>query len=460
MQESAKPANFSVQSRLLVITGCALAAFFLLTTVVLERAFAKAMHTQQESRLQAFIYSLLTAADETSPGQLLLPEILRDERLNQIDSGIYAYVSDGQGHILWSSRSALRKDAPAIGPGPIGDVEFFVRDVDDEEMMVARTDVIWEGIGNVETRYTFWVMESNASVNKAIRQFRHIVWRWLTVAAILIIVIQFFLMRWGMQPLRQVSRAIADIEAGKTEKIEGEFPAELKPLTDNINLFIQSEREQRKRYGETMANLAHSLKTPLAVLNTVTEREKQIDTLRQQVRDQVIRMNDIVRYQLQRAVTKGRTPLSAASNVSPLLHQIMQAMEKVHGFHRGIHFDLICPDNARFVGETGDFVEIMGNLLDNAGKWAKSRVRCHVSETKISAGRHALHVSVEDDGPGIAKEQRPTVLGRGERLDEQIEGQGIGLSVVSELVKAYQGKLTFGTSPELGGAWIHIELPL
>jgi two-component system sensor histidine kinase PhoQ len=327
-------------------------------------------------------------------------------------------------------------------------------------MVIARSDVIWEGIGRSETRYTFLVMESNSAVNKAIKQFRYIVWRWLSVAAILIIVIQYFLLRWGMQPLRQVTIALQDIEAGKTEKIEGAFPPEIKPLTDNINFFIQSEREQRKRYGESMANLAHSLKTPLAVLHTITEREKQIDTLRQQVRDQVIRMNDIVRYQLQRAVTKGRTPLSATTNIAPLLNQIIQAMEKVHGFHRGVRFDLLCPDNVRFVGETGDLVELLGNLLDNAGKWAKTQVRCHVSETKISAGRHALHISVEDDGPGIDKEKRPTVLGRGERLDEKIEGQGIGLSVVAELVAAYQGKLSFGTSPEFGGAWIHIELPL
>ncbi len=443
-----------------MITGCALAAFFLLTAVVLERAFAKALHVQQASRLQTYIYALLTAADETTPGHLSIPELLRDDRLNEIDSGVYAYIADRQGEVLWASHSAIRRQNPAIAPGPIGDVEFLTKLFNDEEMTIARSDVIWEGVSQTETRYTLWVMESNRDVNKAIMQFRHSVWRWLGIAAILIIVIQFFLLRWGLKPLRQVAVALRDVEAGKTEKIEGHFPLEIKPLTDNINFFILSEREQRRRYSESMANLAHSLKTPLAVLNTITEREKDIDTLQQQVRTQVVRMNDMVRYQLQRAVTKGRTPLSSATNIAPLLNEIIQAMEKVHGFHRGIHFDLVCPDHARFIGETGDLIEMLGNLLDNAGKWAKSRVRCHVSETKISGGRLALHISVEDDGPGIAKEKRPTVLGRGERLDQQVEGQGIGLSVVNELVLAYQGKLSFGTSPELGGAWIHLELPL
>lgn len=453
------PVPQSFQWRLLLLTGITLGLFFVITTLILERAFAHTLREQMEARLETSVYTLLTAADENQPGKLNLPLFLRDERLNQIDSGIYAYVDNSDGKMLWRSASSIKRRAPPISAGPIGSVAFSERDEDDGHFLIGRSDVIWEGNGGHESRYTFTVMESTGDYDRSIHRFRRTAFSSLALAAFSLSLLLYFLLSWGMRPLRMVSRALNDIKSGRSEQILGEFPIEIRQLTDNINGFIASERDQRKRYAETMSNLAHSLKTPLAVMHTVIEREQNPDTLRAQAKEQVSRMHDIVRYQLQRAVTKGRSPLTAAVDIAPAVRQTVAALEKVY-LRRNIQFALTCPDSVRFVGETGDFMEILGNLLDNAGKWAHQCVRVHVTETEAQRGHYRLHIDVEDDGPGIPKNKRPKILGRGERLDEKVEGQGIGLAVVTEIVAAYLGELKFGTSPDLGGAWIHIELPI
>lgn len=453
------PLKHSFQWRLLALSLVLLTLFFVITTLVLERAFRVSLHEQMQAHLESSLYTLLTAAEETAPGHLLLPMFLRDERLNQIDSGLYAYIANAQGKLLWRSASSIKHRMPPFPEAGLGDIAFSERRQERQRFLVARNDVLWESGQGRETRYRFMVLESMAAAEASVARFRRTAWVWLGMAALSLFVLMVVVLRWGMRPLRQVSRSLRDIEAGERELIEGEFPLEIRVLTDHINGFIASEREQRKRYIETMANLAHSLKTPLAVLHTVTEREANEQALRTQVQEQVQRMHDIVRYQLQRSVTKGRSPLTASVDIAPTIRQTVAALEKVYA-SRAIRFQLVCPERLRFAGEPGDFMEILGNLLDNAGKWASRQVRCHVSETTQGKHQRRLHIDVEDDGPGIPKTKRPRVLGRGERLDEQVEGQGIGLSVVAEIVAAYHGELKFGTSPELEGAWIHIDLPM
>ncbi|NQD38191.1 hypothetical protein HPT27_14270 [Permianibacter sp. IMCC34836] len=447
----------SLRGRLVLVTAAFLFLFLVLAAVVLERAFFTSLQAEQHSRLQAQLYSLLTVADEVQPGKIRLPSYLRDDRFNQIDSGIYGYVSDAMGRILWRSASALNRPAPRFTSGEVGIVRFDDWQQRDEALVGASYDVIWEGIGRQESRYIFSVMESQAAFEQTTATFRRVLWGGFAVLALVLLAGLFYVMRWGLRPVREVARAVRAIEGGHAERLEGEFPQELRPLTDNINLFIEGERERRRRYAETMANLAHSLKTPLAVLQGATEREGDDSDLRLQVREQVERMNGIVRYQLQRAVTKGRAPFASFLPVTSTVEQLAAALRKVYA-EKAIQIELVITGSPRFAGEVGDLMEVLGNIMDNACKFARQSVQVSVAEQRSERG-WLLTIAVADDGPGIAPEQRATVLSRGGRLDTQVEGQGIGLAVVAEIIAAYGGRLSIGEA-ELGGAEFRIELPL
>lgn len=448
----------SLRGRLVLVTAAFLFLFLVLAAFALERAFFTSLRAEQRSRLEAQLYSLLTVADEIQPGKIRLPDFLRDDRFNQIDSGIYGYVSDPMGRILWRSASALNRPAPRFSSGELGRVEFTNWQQRGEDLVGASYDVIWEGIGRQESRYTFSVLESSVAFEQTTAVFRRTLWGGFAVVAIVLLAGLVYVMRWGLRPVREVARAMRAIEAGHAERLEGEFPRELRPLTDNINLFIQSERERRSRYAETMANLAHSLKTPLAVLQGATDTAASDELLRAQVREQVERMHGIVRYQLQRAVTKGRTPFASVLSVSQPLQQLADALRKVYA-GKAIQIELAIVGAPRFAGEAGDLMEVLGNVMDNACKFARRTVQVKVAEQRDDRGGWWLQLRIGDDGPGIAPAKRAAVLSRGGRLDTQVEGQGIGLAVVAEIIDAYGGQLAIGESV-LGGAEFLILLPI
>lgn len=405
--------------------------------------------------MQSHIYSLLTAAEEISPGRLYLPTYLRDERFNQVDSGFYAIVLNTNNQSIWRSGSSLNRQFPQLAAGETGEISFEEIRFGNDSYVSASFPVIWEGAGGKENHYRFMVFESEKNFSSPATVFRQTLWIGMSVLVIVLIFALTTILRWGMKPLKALARAMHSVEAGNASQLVGEFPAELQPLTNNINLFIKSEHAQKKRYADTMSNLAHSLKTPLAVLQGATESPNDADTLRQQVREQVQRMHDIVRYQLHKAVTKGRRPFASILIVSKVSEPLVDALRKVYR-DKNLSITAQVSSGCRFAGEEGDLIEILGNLMDNACKWSKSRVELRARLTPDSDAWAEFVVS--DDGPGIAEEKRLEVLERGKRLDTHVEGQGIGLSVIVELVHAYDGELEIGRS-EWGGAEIRVVLP-
>jgi two-component system sensor histidine kinase PhoQ len=236
-------------------------------------------------------------------------------------------------------------------------------------------------------------------------------------------------------------------------------PRELEPLTDSINAFIESERENLERQRNTLADLAHSLKTPLAVLRTQLDAGSDGSALREELDAQLKRMNGLVTYQLARAASSGHKLFSAPVMIEPHAEEIVRGLEKVYAGKRVLCEFEIDP-RARFYGEPGDLQELMGNLLENAFKWARSRVLLTVTSLPAPANRRAgLSLSVEDDGPGITDENIPVVLQRGVRGDERVHGHGIGLSIVQDIVRDYRGELHVSRSEELGGAQFSVTLP-
>jgi signal transduction histidine kinase len=277
----------------------------------------------------------------------------------------------------------------------------------------------------------------------------------LAVALLLTTALQ---VRFGLLPLRRISESLAAIRSGRAERLEGKFPVEIAPLARETNALIDANREIVARARTHVGNLAHALKTPLSVLfNEASARPD--DPLAQKVREQTEIMRDQVTRQLERARLAARSSVVGTSvEVPPVITALARTMEKLHR-DRNIAIAVDVPEHARFRGEQHDLEEMVGNLVDNACKWARSRVAIEVvAEDMAGNGKSNVRVIVDDDGPGLSPAERESVARRGQRFDESKPGSGLGLSIVVELANLYKGVLTLDTSP-IGGVRAELALP-
>ncbi len=439
----------SLKTRLVVVLSLSLIVLVTGVALVLERAFEKSLVNELEQRMQSQLYILLTAAEEDEPGVLMIPEVVRDANFNQIDSGRYAFAYDGKEEELWRSFSAVDLDvnlAEVVAPG-----EFFFdkTHVNGMEFYRLRYSVIWESFDDSEHYYLIVILHEASLLELVIRDFRVTLWSGLGFVLIAMLLIQLIALRWGLSPLNLIAKDLENIELGKQKTLSSHYPTELVPLANNLNLLIDAERAQREKYRNTMSNLAHSLKTPLAVLKGGLAESALPDAESQLLTEQVDRMDEIIQYQLHRAIGGNQGHMLASVNIKISVEKIIQALKKVYQ-HKNIAFELECDDKARFYGDEGDFMEIMGNLIENACKWTQSKINI-VIEALDTKQAYQLAISIMDDGPGVEPQKRDAILKRGQKLDEKVEGQGIGLSVVAELVHQYGGTIVVDDS-DLGGA--------
>ena len=268
----------------------------------------------------------------------------------------------------------------------------------------------------------------------------------------------------GLAPLSRMALDLRAIELGEKDKLEAEYPKELRGVAANLNQLIESERKQQSRYRTTLGDLAHSLKTPLAVMSGIipwlkSAEGKNSSEFVSQLRaadEQIERMNQIVTYQLQRAVQADNSlSIARRVNVAETTDQVIEALQKVYAdkqmfMHREID------KHAQFIGDKRDLMELLGNVLDNAYKYGRSELIVRIKrEATITDG---VIIQVEDDGQGIPNEQVAYVLQRGARADTLMQGQGIGLAVVADIVDSYGGDVSVTTSV-LGGASVMLTLP-
>ncbi len=264
--------------------------------------------------------------------------------------------------------------------------------------------------------------------------------------------------RLGLAPLKRISESLAAIRSGRAERLAGEFPLEIAPLARETNALIDANREIVERARTHAGNLAHALKTPLSVI--VNEAAARVnDPLAEKVIEQADIMRDQMVRQLERARLAARpTVLGTLIDVPPVVTALARTMEKLHR-DREIAIAVDVPAQACFRGEQQDLEEMVGNLVDNACKWARSRVSVEVvTEGAAADGKSNVRVIVDDDGPGLSPAERERVAHRGQRLDESKPGSGLGLSIVVELASLYKGVLTLGTSP-IGGLRAELALP-
>jgi signal transduction histidine kinase len=264
--------------------------------------------------------------------------------------------------------------------------------------------------------------------------------------------------RFGLRPLRVLQEGVAAIRRGEAERIAGEFPQDVAPLATEVNQLIDANREIVERARTQVGNLAHALKTPLSVL--MNEADAISPTLSEKVREQVEIMRRQVTFYLDRARAAARArTFGLATEVRPVVEGLVRTYEKLHD-DRAVTFDVELQPGLKFRGEAQDLTDLIGNLLDNAGKWARERVSIHAA--RAVGGDHDpapfLVAEIDDDGPGLDGSARAAAIERGKRLDESRPGSGLGLSIVVDLASIYGGSLELDESP-LGGLRAILRLP-
>ncbi|MEZ5853940.1 MAG: ATP-binding protein [Hyphomicrobiaceae bacterium] len=368
----------------------------------------------------------------SSPGKRLVSASLTSDRLRLPSS---QGGKPDNNNIIW-------KDTP----GPAG-----------EPLRIAET--LYNGGDDENPRfYSFLVAGNIEFAETRIAEFRVPLAFSLALAGLGLVLSTFLQVRYGLRPLHVIERRLAAIRSGQAQRLEGTLPAEIEPLQTELNALMQSNHNIIERARTQVGNLAHALKTPLAVITNEVANEDTPSA--RKVSEQAKVMRDQVQHYLDRARMAAHTGvIGRVTEVKPVAQSITRALERIYQDRR---LDIVvdCPADLRFQGEKQDLEEMLGNLADNACKWAKSAVRVEVRSREGAKTGEAqrLIVAVDDDGPGLTPEQRAQGIKRGRRLDESKPGSGLGHSIVADLAQTYQGTFTLEAS-ELGGLSARLELP-
>jgi len=430
----------SIKSRLTLVSMVVLVVFMVLTAVALERAVVKRALQAEEDGLQLLIYSLLAAVDRDAAGNSL---VVSADRLFEPDlvtrnSGLYALLYDSKRRVIWRSES-ITVDFPLRHSTALGEWEFDILEHQATPYFRLGFALQWPDINNRLRSYQVVVWRNAVDYFEQLYRFRQTLWSWLIVTTLLLLVVMYLVTRWSLRPLQMIGLEVQAIEDHRQAGFEREYPSEIAPLTENLNILLKREQYQRQRYRNAMDDLAHSLKTPLAVLTGIGDQARldaaQIETLREQTE----RMNQIVSYQLQKAGSLSDVSISKPLDLVVIIEKLLSALEKVYQ-EKAIRVQRSLPDSMALRMDEGDCLEVVGNLLDNAFKYGRQQV---FVSAEVDDDRRTLQLIIEDDGDGLEQRQIEQILNRGTRLDEAIEGQGIGLAVVADIVESYNIELNF-----------------
>jgi signal transduction histidine kinase len=425
--------------------------------LVLSAAFRSAALSNFDASLRTDLNGLIVAAQPV-PGSIELEERFLSASFSRVYSGrYYEIAASADAAPLLASRSLFgARLAPRFTRRENSFAWGEADGPDNQHLRVLQQRIEIQDAATSapnDTRAFFVTVAGDlAAVDAQVDSFNGIlITAFLLLGAGLVIAI-FLQVRIGLLPLRRVSEALARIRDGTAQSLEGEFPKEIAPLAAELNSLIAHSAEVVARARTHVSNLAHFLKTPLAVLASEADASAP-SPLATQVKNQVFTMRRQVDHYLTRARASGNvSALGNRTPVEPVLADLTRVLSRIHQT-RGIEIELECPSNLFFRGERQDLEEMSGNLIDNACKWAKALV--HVT-VRREGGRIVL--DIEDDGPGLSPEERRRVGTRGERLDESVPGSGLGLAIVHDISKLYGGSLTLDASAH-GGLKAQLSLP-
>jgi two-component system, OmpR family, sensor histidine kinase PhoQ len=425
--------GLSLTLRISLVAAAVIAVFFLVTATLLERAFRENAEDAVSTRLEAQLLLLMGIVEVAGPSRVQLPEALPEARLSLPGGGLYARILDGDGQTLWRSPSALGTQL-----GDWRERGLFQRGM----------TVRWE-LPEQVFPLTFQVLEERDAFEAQLESYRRTLWGALGLLTLLLIAGQALALGfWGLRPLRRVRADLEALRLGENRRLGGPYPREIQTLTDSINALLEFERERFERQQHALADLAHSLKTPLSALRLGLE-DGSLD--HRDLLLQVERMQGMIQHELNQAQRLGPSPFQAPVALAPVIERTCAALRRIAD-QQGVALVTSLRPECTLRIETGALFELLGNVLDNAVRHARSRVR-----VSLFCDRRSLELCVDDDGPGIAEPDREAVLQRGTRRDTRPGGQGLGLHIVQTLVRDHGGELSIEQAPDLGGARIRMR---
>lgn len=447
-----KPFN-SLRSRIMVSALLIIIVVLPGIGIALNNAFEQQVRTSVEEQLNAYFYSIL-AVTEIENGELLMPEVLLENQFNVINSGLYALISDAdsnravtelrQTNVKWSSNSFLGANISQTLPSPdLGKGRFAQIELNGEPHFIysfsVRFDISSSEKIEESAPITLHIVKNLASVVAQQKAFSQQLWTWLLLLIAVLVIIQVFWLAWTLKPLARFTHELNAVKVGEAEQLSQQYPSELNAVANQLNALLSNEQRQRTRYRNALSDLAHSLKTPLAVIQS----QKDLSSASM---EQIRQINSIIGHQLKRAQSAGSNAWHLGINTRLVSDKLMRTLAKIYP-DIDLSYALQADSHGTFYGDEADLSEMLGNLLDNACKAAKSQVKLSVYEQK-----KCLFVVVEDDGMGISSAKKSLILERGKRADTYEQGHGIGLAIVRDLVDNYNGNIKIETSSELGGA--------
>lgn len=425
---------------------------------ILTALFRQAVERAFDDRLNVFITALV-AEIALSPEEPKAPGNLGEPRFEQPLSGWYWQIA------------SLKRGTRIVGSGSLWDEGFDLpsrRGVEPDKTRTRRgyangpaeqrLRIVEREIRFSEKRaFSIAVAGNDEEIQQRIETFRNNVILTFVVFAVGLAITVFLIVRFGLRPLERMRLALQAIRSGKMERLDTNYPDEIQPLANDLNALLQSNQEIIERSRTHVGNLAHALKTPLSVItNEAHRRDTEFSA---KVSEQADVMRTQIAHHLDRAQMAARSKvIGVITDANEVVDSLGRAMVKIHE-RRGLDIGVDHPSVARFKGERQDLEEMIGNLFDNACKWARSEVTLTMSvEPATREHDGCLVINIDDDGPGLTKEQRLDAVKRGRRLDESVPGSGLGLSIVTELAQLYGGSFTLEEAP-IGGLRCILRLP-
>ncbi|WP_460157389.1 sensor histidine kinase [Pseudomonas sp. S2_H10] len=433
----------SIQRRLslglisvMVVVGLVLAQTSLwLFELGLQRYLEAGLRNDSENLLAALV---------RGPQGLQLDERRLSPAYQRPFSGHYFRIDFTDGH--WRSRSLWDQELPPLDhPGLHDNLQLGP---EGQQLLVLRTDYRRMGVP-----ISISVAEDYTPIRESFRRMQQLGLALGVAGLLLILLLQRITVRRALRPLEKTREQIAQLQQGQRSQLDDQVPVELEPLVAQINHLLAHTEDSLKRSRNALGNLGHALKTPLAVLLSLASSE-QLDAhpqLRKVLKEQLQQVEQRLNRELNRARLSGDALPGALFDCDAELPGLLATLNMIHGEHLALSYR--APAGLQLPWDREDLLELLGNLLDNACKWADAEVRVSVAENA-----QGFELSVEDDGPGIPEERRDQVFSRGTRLDEQTEGHGLGLGIVRDIVDSWDGRLALLDS-EWGGLKVVIELP-
>jgi signal transduction histidine kinase len=426
--------------------------------ILLASIYRGALERNFDARLNVYLTSLVASTTASGGAEPKGPVNLGDPVFSIPFSGWYWQIKplDGAASPLLVSDSLLDQQLrlpsqDAIPPDQSLMRRAYADGPENQRLRIVEREI--KPAGARSTPYSYAVAGDAGEIDRDLSEFTHLLIAALAVLGLGLLIATFFQVRFGLSPLRAVRQNLAEIRSGEAEKLEGKVPDEIRPLQQELNALIQSNRDIVDRARTHVGNLAHALKTPLSVISNEARAHKG------SLADKVVEQAEIMRTQITHHLDRARVAARSSvigdiTDVESVLHALKRTLDRIYG-ERGLALAVAASPGLKFRGEKQDFEEMVGNLFDNACKWAKSQVKV---DAYRADGEARFTVIVDDDGPGLTKAELAQGVKRGQRLDENKPGSGLGLSIVADLAHLYKGRFGLEPSPE-GGLRARLELP-